>query len=271
MEIALLFAALVAGGLFAGLIAGLFGIGGGVVIVPALYQVMLALGYQGPVLHVAVATSLASIIATSFVSLNAHRDSGAVDEQALKDWIPWVALGSALGALAAGLAFSKSELQLFFGIAGLLVAANFIFGGDHWKIRDDLPTGPARGIVGVLIGGASAMMGVGGGSFGATMMTLCGRSIHQAVATASGFGAAIGIPAVIAFVITGWNAPGRPPFSLGFVNVPGFVLVGLLTTFMAPYGARLAHRLDKQRLRRLFGIAFAIISAKMLYDGLTGR
>ena len=121
--------------------------------------------------------------------------------------------------------------------------------------RRDLPTGWGRRVTGTVIGGLSAMMGIGGGSFGGMMMTLCGRPIHQAVATASGFGVAIGAAATLGFVVFGWDAAGRPPLSLGYVNVPGAIVMAVLTTAVAPWGAKLAHRLDRrvaaQGVRRL--------------------
>jgi uncharacterized protein len=259
---------LVPAGLFAGLIAGLFGIGGGVVIVPVLHGLLTVFGYGETALHVAVATSLSTIIATSFSSLNAHRKIGAVDEAVLRAWIPWVALGAALGAALAG-RMSATALEIVFGVFGLLVAAQFLLAQDHWRLAAALPDGAARAGIGMGLGGASALMGIGGGAFGATLMTLCGRPIHQAVATASGFGAAIGIPAALALIVAGWGEPERPPWSLGFVNAPAFFAIGALTVAMAPVGARLAHRLDKKRLKRLFGAMFGVIALKMLWDGLT--
>lgn len=256
-------AALAAAGLFAGFVAGLFGIGGGVVIVPALFTLLTALGYGEHALHVAIATSLSTIIVTSWSSLNAHRKKGAVDGAVLKAWIPWVSLGAAAGAVAAGL-MSKQMLQWVFGGLGLLVAAQFIFARDDWRLANALPTGAARAGIGGALGAASAMMGIGGGAFGATLMTLCGRPIHQAVGTASGFGAAIGIPAALAMIISGWGQAGLPPWSLGYVNLSGFVAVGALTAAMAPFGARTAHRLPKATLKRLFGVGFGLISLMML-------
>jgi uncharacterized protein len=261
-------AVLVPAGLFAGLIAGLFGIGGGVVIVPVLHGLLTAFGFGETALHVAVATSLSTIIATSFSSLNAHRKKGAVDEAVLRGWIPWVSLGAIFGAILAGI-MSAQALELVFGALGLLVAAQFLFAQDHWRLADDLPVGPARAGIGVSLGGASALMGIGGGAFGATLMTLCGRPIHQAVATASGFGAAIGIPAAIALIVAGWSEPGRPPFSLGYVNAPAFIALGALTVTIAPFGAKLAHRLDRKLLKRLFGAMFAVIAARMLWSGFS--
>lgn len=264
-QLGLLLAAVVAAGLFAGLIAGLFGVGGGTVIVPALFYAfaVLELGGDGN-LHTAVGTSLAVIIVVSIRSLAAHRGHGAVDEAVLKAWTPWIALGGATGAVAAGLS-SDEGLALVYAAVALLVAAQLAVGGERWRLASELPTGWSRRGLGVGIGTASAMMGVGGGALGSMLMTLCGRPIHQAVATASGFGLAIGVPAALGFVISGWTVPGRPPLSLGYVNVPAVIVMGVLTSAAAPFGARLAHRLDRTLLRRLFAGFLALTATSVAY------
>lgn len=257
-ELILLAVALIAAGAFAGLIAGLFGVGGGTVIVPVLFWLFEALGLGGESnLHVAVGSSLLTIVATSWRSLSAHRAYGAVDEGVLRAWTPWVAAGALVGALIAGLA-SMEGLALVYGGCVLLVAAQLGLLPEGRSVWRDLPTGWVRHAVGGLIGALSAMMGVGGGGFGGMLMTLCGRPIHQAVATASGFGMAIGAVATVGFVVFGWSAEGRPPLSLGYVNLPAAALVGVVTGFTAPFGARLAHRLDRRVLRRAFAIYLLI-------------
>jgi len=262
-----LVAALIAAGLFAGLIAGLFGVGGGVVIVPALYFALGVLGFPDERMHVAVATSLSTIILTSANSVRAHAAKGAVDFTVLKTWLPWIFGGAAVGSVVAGFT-SGPWLSIIFGVLALAVAANMAFLKDGWVIAPDLPIGGARAAVASTIGGLSAMMGIGGGAFGVMVMTLCGRPIHQAVGTAAGFGAAIGIPAVIGFIITGWDVAGRPPLSLGYVNVPGFIAIGLLTSLVAPYGAKLAHRLDRILLKRLFAAFLALTALNILHEGI---
>ena len=265
-ELPLFLLALTGAGLFAGLIGGLFGVGGGIVIVPALFHVMGALGIGEDVrAHVAVATSLSTIIATSWRSLAAHTKAGAVDVGILKTWTPWIAMGAVVGALTAG-AVDGHVLLVVFGAGLLLIAANMAFGRDSWRLAPDMPTGAPRAGVAGAIGALSAMMGIGGGAFGVTVMTLCGRSIHQAVATASGFGAAIAIPAALINVVTGWDKAGLPPLSAGYVNMPGFVVLALLTSLTAPVGARLAHRLDRAMLKRAFAIFLAVTAANMLWE-----
>jgi uncharacterized membrane protein YfcA len=267
-EIAALLIAVVAAGLFGGLIAGLFGVGGGTVIVPALFYAFSVLRLGGESnLHVAIGTSLMTIVATSWRSLAAHRSHGAVDEQVLKTWTPWVGLGALIGAGIAGFT-SMGGLAIVYGVCLMIVAAQMGLLPERITLARDLPTGWGRRGVGTGIGLLSAMMGVGGGSFGGMLLTLCGRPIHQAVATASGFGIAIGIAATLGFAVFGWGAPGRPPLSVGYVNVPAAVLMALLTTLIAPYGARLAHRLDKRVLRRAFAVYLLVTAALVVIKAL---
>lgn len=257
-------AALAGAGLLAGFVGGLFGIGGGVVIVPALYYVFTALGVDEAVrMHVAVGTALSTIISTSWRSLAAHTKAGAVDYAVLKSWGPWITVGALIGAALAGLA-NTQVLLIVFGGGLFLIALQMAFGNPHWRIAQDLPTGAPRAAIAGAIGALSAMMGIGGGAFGVTLMTLCGRAIHQAVATASGFGAAIALPAALGYVLTGWGATGLPPWSLGYVNLPGFVLLALLTALTAPIGARLAHRLPQQTLKRAFAVLLGLVALNML-------
>ncbi|MEQ1489872.1 MAG: sulfite exporter TauE/SafE family protein [Terricaulis sp.] len=262
-------AGLIVAGLAAGFVGGLFGIGGGIVIVPALYFVFTALGIDEAVrMHVAVGTSLSTIIATSWRSLSAHTKAGAVDFTVLRSWTPWISLGAALGAAAAGFANTEA-LLLIFGGGLLLIAAQMALANPNWRLVAELPSGIARALIAGALGLLSAMMGIGGGAIGVTVMTLCGRPIHQAVATASGFGAAIAIPAAIGYAIVGWGRVGLPPWSVGFVNLPGFVFLALLTTITAPLGARLAHRLPQLALKRAFALVLAILAVNMLRQAFT--
>ncbi|MFA4892815.1 sulfite exporter TauE/SafE family protein [Brevundimonas sp.] len=253
-DLLLLLAALVAAGLAGGIVAGLFGVGGGTVIVPAVFYAFEVLGVGGEGnLHTAIGTSLLTIVATSWRSLKAHRSHGAVDEDVLRTWTPWVGVGALIGAAVAGVT-SMEGLAIVYGVCLAVIAAQLGLMPERFTVATDLPTGWARRGLGSLIGGLSAMMGIGGGSFGGMMMTLCGRPIHQAVATASGFGVAIGAAATLGFVAFGWDAAGRPPLSLGYVNVPGAIVMAVLTTAVAPWGAKLAHSLDRRVLRKAFAV-----------------
>ena len=267
-EAAALLAALVAAGLIGGVVAGLFGVGGGTIIVPALFYAFEVLGVGGEGdLHVAVGTSLLTIVATSWRSLKAHRSHGAVDEEVLRTWTPWVGLGGLAGAAVAGVA-SMEGLAIVYGVCLAAIGLQLALLPERFALMRDVPGGWARRIVGTGIGGLSAMMGIGGGSFGGLMMTLCGRPIHQAVATASGFGVAIGAAATLGFVVFGWSADGRPPFSLGYVNLPAALIMGVLTTAVAPWGAWLAHRLDRRLLRRVFALYMLATAASVVIKAL---
>jgi len=267
-DILFLLAALAGAGLLAGLVAGLFGIGGGVVIVPSVYYAQAAFGYPEETrMHVAVATSLATIVATSIRSVMAHNSRGAVDWAVLKLWSPWIVVGALAGAFVADLA-SGAALTAFFGVAALLIAAQLFFGRPDWRLAEEMPGGVPRAAMGSGMGLASAMMGIGGGTFGVLLMTLCGRSIHKAVGTAAGFGVAIGAPAALGFIVAGWGRADVPPWSLGYVSVPGFVFIAALTVAMAPVGAALAHRLDAAMLRRLFAVGLAATACSLLYEAI---
>jgi uncharacterized membrane protein YfcA len=260
---------LVGAGLFAGFVGGLFGIGGGAVVVPALYVLFTALGVDESVrMHVAVGTSLSTIIATSWRSLTAHRQAGAVDFDVLKRWGPWIMIGAIAGAAMAGAA-STEALLLVFGFGLLLIAAQMGFGSANWRLFRDLPHGIWRAVIAGGIGLFSALMGIGGGAFGVTVLTLSGRPIHQAVATASGFGAAIALPAALGYVIAGWGREGLPPWSLGFVSLPGFLVLAALTAITAPIGARLAHRLPQLALKRAFAVFLALVAINMLREAFS--
>jgi len=261
--------ALAATGALAGLIAGLFGIGGGIVMVPAMYYVFQSLGYDGDrVMHVAVGTSLAVIVATSMRSVTAHAKQGAVDFQVLRQWAPFIVMGTLIGTVIADYIPSRGLTGLFGGMA-LLLSLQFFFGRLNWKLADDLPGGPLRILLANIIGMLSALMGIGGGVMGVTLMTLCGRTIHRAVATAAGFGVAIGIPGALGFIVNGWGS-AEVPLSLGYVNMPGFALLAGCAFFVAPVGAKLAHALPERRLKRFFAIGLAIIGTMLLREAFLG-
>lgn len=268
-EYGIMIAALVACGLFSGLVAGLFGIGGGAVIVPVLFFLFSGLGFDTTAQHVAVATSLATIILTSARSVLAHNKRGAVDWAIIRSWSPWIVLGAVAGMLAAS-RISGTMLTLLFGVVAFVLAAQLYFGRPDWRLGDDMPGGAARAGLGAGIGGLSALMGIGGGTFGVSLMTVFGRPMHTAVATGAGFGISIGLPAALAAIPAGWAVEGRPPFSLGYVNLPAFLLIAVFTVLMAPVGARLAHALDGERLKKLFAILLVIVAIRMIWRVIGG-
>ncbi len=257
--------ALAAAGIFAGLIAGMFGIGGGSVIVPTLFFLFEATGHGAQAMHVAVATSLATIILTSARSVQAHHRHGAVDWAILRGWTPWIMLGAVLGMGLAGL-MSKDVLLGAFGALLVLLALQLFFGRPEWRLAAQPPGGLPRAGLGTGVGALSAIMGIGGGTFGVTLMTLCGVPIHRAVATAAGWGIAIGLPGALAAILIGLGREGLPPGSLGLVNLPAFAVISVFTVLMAPVGAQVAHRLNAERLRRLFAILLTLVAGRMLWQ-----
>ncbi len=260
---------LAAAGMAAGLLAGLFGIGGGAVIVPVLFFLFDSMGYRESAMHVAVSTSLATIILTSARSVMAHHEKDAVDWQILRGWAPWIVLGSLAGMALSGWMDGRS-LTLIFGVMAFLLSAQLFFGRPGWRLADDMPGGWKRAGLGSGVGALSALMGIGGGTFGVSLMTVYGKPIHKAVATAAGFGIAIGLPGAIAAIIVGWGRADLPPFSLGHVNLAAFALISVFTVLMAPVGAALAHRLDAARLRRWFAVLLAVVAARMLWKAALG-
>jgi len=262
---ALFVIALAGAGVLAGLVAGLFGVGGGIVIVPVLFYTFTAFGISDAVkMHMAVGTSLATIVVTSIRSLRAHLTSGEVDKELLTGWILPVIAGVAAGTAVADM-IDGTALTVIFGGLALLVAANMGFAKSSWKLADDMPPRPGRDIIGAVIGFFSTLMGIGGGTFGNTVMTLYGRSMHQAVATSAGLGLIIAVPGALGFIASGWSELARPPLSIGYVNLVAFACIVPATMIMAPIGARLAHRLPRQTLKRGFAAFLALVALRMLY------
>ncbi|RCL85510.1 sulfite exporter TauE/SafE family protein [Hyphomonas sp.] len=267
VQYAPLLLALAAAGIAAGLAAGLFGIGGGAIIVPVLYFLFEGMGFGETAMHVAVSTSLATIILTSIRSVMAHNAHGAVDWQIIRSWAPWIVIGALVGMALSGYLSNRGLLAIF-GSLAFLLAAQLYFGRPTWRLADEMPGGIVRAGLGASVGTLSALMGIGGGTFGVSLMTLCGRLIHRAVATAAGWGVAIGLPGALAAIYVGWGTDGRPPFSLGNVNLAAFALISAFTVTMAPIGAKLAHKLDAAKLKRWFAILLAIVAARMLWKAL---
>ncbi|MBB34998.1 MAG: hypothetical protein CME88_02315 [Hirschia sp.] len=255
--------ALIVAGAFAGLIAGLFGVGGGVVIVPALFFTLSSLGYPETAMHVSVGTSLATIVVTSVRSVMAHNKKDAVDWGLLRGWVPWIMCGALLGSFVANL-ISGPGLTMVFGGVSMIIALQFIFGRPGWRLAPDVPKGAPMIAMAGGIGGLSSILGIGGGVFGVTLLTLFGRPIHQAIGTSAGFGAAIGLPAAIGFAWNGRDASLLPPLSLGYLSLPGFILIAVMTTIFAPIGATLAHKLDAAMLKRAFGVLMVLTALNML-------
>jgi uncharacterized membrane protein YfcA len=268
ISLGLLAVALLATGLVAGIIAGLLGVGGGIVIVPVLYYMFHALKIDPAVLmHVAVGTSLATILATGTSSTLAHYRRGSVDMDLLKRWWWAIALGVVAGATLAG-NISGGALTLVFGFVALAVSANMMFRKDGAHLADSLPGTPIKETLGFLIGGISVMMGIGGGTLGVPTLTLFNYPIRKAVGTAAAIGLIIAVPGTLLSIYFGWGAAGRPPFSLGYVNLIGFVLIIPASTLAAPLGAKIAHAIDPSRLKLVFALFLGFTGLRMIYGVL---
>jgi uncharacterized membrane protein YfcA len=255
-------------GCFSGFLAGLLGVGGGIVVVPVLYHVLAAFGVDADLrAHIAVGTSLATIIPTSFQSIKAHRARGAVDTQLLKLWGPFVGLGVLFGVVLAGI-FSGAVLTAVFGVVAAIVALHMLLTPEGMHLSDGVPAKPIQAFMASIIGSVSTLMGIGGGTLTVPTLSLCNYPVRRAVGTASVIGLIIAVPGTIGFVANGWHVPDLPPFSLGYVNVAGFIAIATTSMFFAPLGAKAAHTMDPKWLRKLFGIFLAITSAKMLLDAL---
>ncbi|WP_374467327.1 sulfite exporter TauE/SafE family protein [Ferrovibrio sp.] len=273
-ELAWLAVALLAAGAVTGILAGVFGVGGGAVVVPVLYELFVIIGIPEEVrMPLCVGTSLAVIIPTSIRSFNAHRRKGAVDMSIVKIWALPVIIGVVLGSYVARFAPADVFKGVFVVVAGIS-AFRLLFGRESWKISDTMPGNPVMRAYGVLIGVLSSLMGIGGGQLSNLFMTFYGRPIHQAVATSSGLGVLISIPGALGYIYAGWPKAAdfpdvvalQPPLALGYVSVIGFILFVPTSIWTAPIGARLAHALPKRKLEVLFGLFLSVVCARFVFS-----
>lgn len=257
-------------GAFAGVLAGLLGVGGGIVLVPAFFYAFQTLGYGGDqLMQLCLATSLATIIVTSMRSVMAHHKKGAVDWEILRGWAPGIVIGAVVGMFTvAGL--RTGTLQAIFGVLALVVGLYMGFGRAEWRLGQAMPRGAARAGLSPAVGFLSVLMGIGGGSFGVPLMSLYNTPIHRAVATAAGFGVLIAVPSVIGFLFVPLDPATRPPFTIGAVNLVAFVLVIAMTLITAPMGAKLAHAMDPKPLKRVFAVFLVLVALNMLRKALMG-
>lgn len=252
---------LVIGGL-AGVVAGLLGVGGGIVLVPAFFYAFSHLGYGGPqLMQICVATSLATIVVTSPRSVMSHAKKGAVDWQMLRDWAPFIIAGALAGTLVASQVKSV-VLQVVFGVLAGLAGLYLAFGKPGWRLGSAMPGQPARGVMATALAFFSAMMGIGGGTFGVPLMTLYNVPIHRAVATAAGLGVLIAVPSVAGFLFV--PIANAPPYTIGAVNLPAFLVVIGTTMITTPWGVKLAHAMDPKPLKRAFAVFITLVALNML-------
>ena len=251
-------------GAVAGVLAGLFGVGGGMVLVPAFFYAFTTLGYPHEnLMQICLATSLATIVVTSLRSLTSHNKRGGVDWDVLKTWAPGIMIGAVVSVMFAA-QLKSITLQWIFGCLGMCIGLYMAFGKADWRVADTMPTGIKRAILSPLVGFFSVLMGIGGGSLGVPTMTLHGMSIHRAVATSSGFGLLIAVPSVLGFFFVGLDAVNRPPLTVGAVNLAAFALIISMTFVTTPFGVALAHKMDAKKLKRYFAIFLVFVALNML-------
>lgn len=267
METMITLAAVAAGsGIVGGVLAGLLGVGGGIVIVPALYFALSLTGMDSALtMQVAVGTSLATIVFTSLSSGYGHYRKGAIDMGLLKLWAPSILIGVVIGGLLGGMVSGKVLIAVFASVAAL-VALDMILrkGGDSATPKSF--SKPTWAGLGVVAGAISAMMGIGGGTVCVPLLNFLGYDIRKAVGTSAAIGFVIGVPGALIYMGTGFGAEGLPPFSLGYVNLfCAAVIIPLSTTF-ARVGVKLAHSIPRRALRLAFGIFLMLTSARMFSD-----
>jgi uncharacterized membrane protein YfcA len=262
MESLLLF---LATGAAAGILAGLFGVGGGLIMVPALAFLLPGIGVPHSIyMQVAIGTSLAVIGVTSLSSTLSHHRRGGVAWPAFARLAPGLALGALLGAWLAH-RLGGDTLRMFVGTGALLVSAQMLFSGaPRAEAARPPPSTPELVAAGAVIGTLSSLVGIGGGSLTVPYFNLRGLTIRQAVGTAAACGVPIAWGGTLGFIVTGWHAPGLPQWTLGYVSVAGFLGLASASVLTAPLGAALAHRLPAPVLKRAFAVLLAIIGLKLL-------
>ena len=255
-------------GAFAGVLAGLLGVGGGIVLVPAFFYAFQTLGYGGSqLMQMCLATSLATIIVTSVRSVLSHNKKGAVDWEILRGWGPGIAVGAVLGVLVAS-SLRSATLQGLFGVLGVVIGLYLGLGKSEWRLGETMPKGLRRALISPVVGFLSVLMGIGGGSFGVPLMSLYNTPIHRAVATAAGFGVIIAVPSVAGFLLLPIDADYRPPLTVGAVNLVAFAIVICMTLITAPWGVKLAHAMDPKPLKRVFAVFLTLVALNMLRKAL---
>lgn len=264
-ELLLIATAIMAGGAVAGVLAGLFGVGGGVVVVPVLYEVFRLLGVPDSVhMQLCIGTSLAIMAPTNIRSYLAHRAAGAVLTDVVRRWTPGVVVGIAIGSAIAAVAPS-TVFKIAFVVMAAIIGGKLLFGRESWRLGDELPDHPAARLFGLAVGLMASLTGVSGGSLCTMVLTLYGKPIHQAVATSAGIVVPIALAGTVGYIVAGLPHAGElPPLSIGFVSLIGFALMAPVSSFTAAYGAKLAHALSRRALEVAFGLFLTSASLRFL-------
>jgi uncharacterized membrane protein YfcA len=264
-ELAMLAAAIIVGGALTGLLAGLFGVGGGGIIVPVLYEIFRIMDVSDSVrMQLCVGTSLAIIIPTSIRSFRAHLAKASLPVEILRIWAVPVTTGVLIGGVIAAFA-PASVFKIAFVVIAIAIGAKFLFASDRWQVSDQLPGMTGMTGYGLVIGLYSALMGVGGGSVTAAILKLHGKPIHVAIGISAGIGIIISVVGTLSFIAAGFPHQAMlPALSLGFVSLIGFALMAPLSSWVAPLGARIAHALPKRRLEVAFGLFLWIVAIRFI-------
>ncbi|MBO4318454.1 MAG: sulfite exporter TauE/SafE family protein [Mailhella sp.] len=250
-------------GAAAGFFSGLLGIGGGLVVVPLLNLIFTAQQNVPPglMMHIAVGTSLSSILFTSVSSSRAHSRRGAVLWSVVKKMAPYIAAGTLAGTVIAG-HLSTWGLRVFFVCYLFVIATQMLF--DYYPhARETVPGTAGLAGAGAVIGGVSSMVGLGGGSLSVPFLRYCGVEMRTAVGTSSALAWPIAIAGTLGYIAVGWDAPGLPPYSLGFINIPTTLGIACTSVLFAPMGAKLAHALPVSVLKKVFAVFLYVTAVKM--------
>jgi uncharacterized protein len=258
-------AAVMAAGIVTGILAGLFGIGGGAIIVPVLFEVFRVLGVAEEVrMQLCIGTSLAIIVPTTLRSYRAHRARGLVIPYVMRSWTVPALIGVGVGSLAAAIA-PAGLFKAAFAVVVSIIAAKLLFGRENWVIGAALPARALMSVYGFVVGLASSLMGISGGSLVTIVLSLYGKTIHQAVATSAGIGVPITLAGTLGYCLAGLPHQAQlPPLSIGFVSLIGVVMIAPVSSYVAPFGARLAHRLPRRWLEIGFGLFLLLAAARFL-------
>jgi uncharacterized protein len=276
LELALL---LVAVGMLSGFLAGLFGIGGGAILVPVFYECFRLAGVPLEVrMPLCVGTSLAIIIPTSITSYRAHQARGAIDKEILHSWWLPILIGVLAGSVIARYA-PERLFKIVFVMVAYFATVRLLTANENWKLGDDLPKGALMRVFGFCVGLLATLMGVGGGLFANLLMTFYGRPIHQGVATSSAIAVLVSIPGAIGYIYAGWPVAAhypdvvalQTPLALGYVSLIGAVLVMPTSLLTAPLGVKVAHAMTKKTLERAYGTYLLIVGTRFAISLWNGQ
>lgn len=260
--------ALLGTGVFAGILAGLLGVGGGIVIVPVLFFLLQGFGVSAAsAMSIATATSLATIVPTAISSIRAHHKKGNVDFDLLKLWGPFIFVAAILGSLFAS-SVKGGVLTLIFGALAVLVSFNMLFRAGAPALFKQLPNKGIQSVLASMVGGLSVMVGIGGGTLGVPTLTAFNMAAHRAVGTAAAFGLIIALPGVLTLLVVGDTPLDAPVGTFNLVNLPAFLLIIPLTTLFAPVGAAIGAKLNQKQLKKAFAVALLLTGGRMLYSAL---